>query len=224
MSGKPERYSRLAGIYPWLETFVFGRKLRLARIALLGKVKRPRRVLLLGDTEARMLRALHRRFALREATGVEFSEGMLARAIVRAEQAEVDQTVDLHWHLADAREWDFPEQAYDLVVTTFFLDLFTPEEVRQIVARLSRALKPGGQWLEVDFDPSAPWGSRWRRGASYRFFRWAVDLYPQELPPTEQIATEAGFQVEQRWRDSGHECRALLLSLATADSASTVRA
>ncbi|KAF0094675.1 MAG: hypothetical protein E1N59_1679 [Puniceicoccaceae bacterium 5H] len=215
MSGKPDRYSRLAGIYPWLEALVFGGKLQWARVSLLEHVKPPVRVLLLGDSEAKMLRALGQRFAVREVTSVEFSEGMISHAITQAEYEGLDRTKHLRWELADAREWDYPERYFDLVVTTFFLDLFTPDDARALVAKFARTLKPGGQWLEVDFASDAPWWSGWRRAASYRFFRWAVKLRAQKLPPTQTLAEEAGFGVLQRWHDPSRECRALLLGLAS---------
>lgn len=216
MSGKPERYSRLAGVYSLLETFVYGDGLRRARKALLPRLNPPRRVLILGDTNARMLRAILERYPVRDATMVEFSEGMLARALVRAERAPWAAHCRLHWHLHDARTWDYPAGAFDLVVTTFFLDLFQPTDAQALVRRFAHTLRPGGQWLEVDFAPGAPWWARLRRQAAYRFFRMAVGLRARELPPTEQLAWAGGFGVVDRWQDPGGECQALLLSLAKA--------
>jgi ubiquinone/menaquinone biosynthesis C-methylase UbiE len=103
---------------------------------------------------------------------------------------------------ADALTWQPPRQTFDLIVTNFFLDCFTPAELQRLIPNIAAAAKPDARWLLTDFRiPEGGW-TRWRaqmvHALMYRFFRLATHLSATRLTPPDAFLTEAGFQRAQQ--------------------------
>jgi ubiquinone/menaquinone biosynthesis C-methylase UbiE len=87
-------------------------------------------------------------------TGVDFSEGMLDGARVRAER--LGREVDLR--LGDAQALDLPDAAFDTVVCTYSM-CAVPDE-RAALHEMIRVLRPGGLLLLADHVASSAWPAR----------------------------------------------------------------
>ena len=87
---------------------------------------------------------------------------------------------------------------YDAVVTLFFLDCFSTEQVAALRDRIQPSLKPGAAWLFADFAIPARGWQRWRARAwlavLYAFFRWQTKLSARSLPESERLLFEAGWR------------------------------
>ena len=98
---------------------------------------------------------------------------------------------------ADVLTASFPSGHYDAVVTLFFLDCFTPEQVGRIIDLVQPALCAGARWLFADFALPAAGLPRWRARAwlamLYFFFRWQTGLAARSLPPSEALLRARGF-------------------------------
>jgi SAM-dependent methyltransferase len=200
MKGRPANFDRLAAPYLFLERLAFGRDLERARFCYLDRLRRCESILLLGEGDGRCAARL-----LAAAPGarlhcIDASAAMIARA--RARVAGDPAAARVTFAQADALTSPWPDQAYDAVVTLFFLDCFTAEEVAGLVGRLGPRLRPGSLWLFADF--VLPAGG-WRRlrarlwlGLLYFFFRWQTRLSARSLPPSEQLLASAG------WREEAH--------------------
>ncbi len=90
----------------------------------------------------------------------------------------------------------FPPRSYDALVTLFFLDCLTADQVATIVGRASvRTRRAGGRWLFADFAvPAHGRGLRSARPAldsrcSFASFNWRAALARgrSTLPPSEEI-------------------------------------
>jgi ubiquinone/menaquinone biosynthesis methyltransferase len=110
---------------------------------------------------------------------------------------------------------DLPDGAYDLVVSTFGLKTFSPEQIRILAGRISMALRPGGRFsiLEISVPPS--W---WLRVPYLFYLRRVIPLlgklfmgnpdnyrmlgiYTTAFENCDDASlafVEAGFQVEKR--------------------------
>lgn len=85
-----------------------------------------------------------------QATGVDFSEVALEKARRLAEQ----HRVQAEWIRADLFAYEPPPDAFELVIV-FYLQI-PSERLRPILARVARAVAPGGTFLLVAHDSSNP--------------------------------------------------------------------
>jgi SAM-dependent methyltransferase len=83
-----------------------------------------------------------------QVTGVDFSEVALEKARLLAEQHKVQA----EWIRADLFEYEPPPASFELVIV-FYLQI-PPERLRPILARVAKAIAPGGTFLLVAHDSS----------------------------------------------------------------------
>ena len=199
MNARPSGFDRLARVYRVLEFAAFGRDLERARFCLLEHLSGCRDILVLGEGDGRCLARLvglapQARFHCVDASGA-----MLALARHRLAAAGRAGPCVRFEH-ADAFSAALAPAHYDAVVTLFFLDCFSTEQVAALRDRIQASLKPGAAWLFADFAvPSQGW-QRWRARAwlavLYAFFRWQTNLAAWSLPDSERLLAEAGWRPE----------------------------
>lgn len=194
-------YDRLAPWYRSCERMAFGWALDRARTVLLGELRTASNVLILGDGDGRFLRQLLAANFDCRVTSIDYSGGMIARQ--RSRVLTVGGTSRVQWVQADVREVQPPSTDYDLIVTAFFLDCFTSEQIDQLIPRLGTWLVPGGSWYYVDFQ--MPVAGSWRRGrarlllgAMHRFFRWQTGLPTRELADADAVLRQNGWRCCRR--------------------------
>src|SRR6185437_6386244 len=114
----------------------------------------------------------------------------------------------VHFQQCDARTHELPAGAYDGIVTNFFLDCFTDEELTPLVRKLAEALAPEGVWIVGEF--AIPPGG-WRRlharvwiWTMYWFFGITTGLRARRLPAIERLMRESGMmRVQQESERAG---------------------
>jgi SAM-dependent methyltransferase len=189
-------FDRVATWYQPLEYLAFGRTLERARGHALPRLAACRDVVVLGDGDGRGLTALLRAAPQAQVRCVESSRAMIALATRRLAAAGLLDRVS--FEARDVRDAEFPIGSCDAVVTTFFLDCFSPADVVALAARLSRSLRAGGLWLFADFAIPSRGLARWRARAIvrglYAFFRWRTGLDVSALPPSETIIGRTGLR------------------------------
>jgi Methyltransferase domain len=194
-------FDLLAPHYRWMEALCAGGQLQHCRTALLGVIHPPHKVLIYGEGNGRFLVELCRRFPTSEITVVEASAVMISLARKRLQRAGLaDARLDfIH---ADALTWQPAPGAYDLIVTCFFLDCFSAEQLRRLVPRIASAATSNAQWLLADFRiaPSGlrRFGSRIIVAFLYAFFRCATKLSAHELVDVSPHLSAAGFRRGER--------------------------
>ena len=152
-----------------------------------------RRILILGEGDGRFLAALRRVNGGAEIDVVDNSVKMLGAAKRRTSGERV------HFHHADARSWQPPTDAhYDLIVTHFFLDCFSDNDLELMVPRLLAACAVRCDWVVSEFRQPAKGLSAWRArlwiGALYRLFGWTTGLRVRRLPDYGVALEKNGFQ------------------------------
>jgi len=194
---------RLAPWYRWIEYAAFGRALERRRFAFLPRLASARRVLMLGEGDGRTVERLLGIAPEIRIDVVEVSPEMIALAGRR-----VRGSGRVQFHQSDARAHRRPAGWYDAIVTNFFLDCFTEEELAPLIPELVAQLAPGGLWVIAEF-AIPPRG--WRRAHAriwiwtmYRFFGIATGLRARRLPAIERLLGEAGMtRVEQQKERAG---------------------
>ena len=192
-------FDRLAPYYRRLEWFTAGSLLQRSRTCFLPEAASPQRALLLGEGPGRFLAELLRTNLHVEATCIERSPRMISEARRHLTRSELDR---VRFAPVDALTAQLPSHHFDLIVTHFFLDCFTPDELEGLVARIASSATPEALWLLADFcQPEAGW-TRWRArmvlALMYRFFRRVTGLSASRLTPPDPFLQAGGFRLTAR--------------------------
>ncbi len=196
-------FDRLAGIYRWMEWLTFGPWLWHCRCAFLRDLDLRRKVLVLGDGDGRFTaRLLHEnRSVLVEA--VDASSAMLAELKRRAgpDAGRVSAQV------ADLRVWEPGKDDYDAIVSHFFLDCLTTEEIAALATRLRKRIGPDAVWMVSEFAVPGNWFGRTVAqplvSCLYRGFGLLTGLEIRRLPDHRTALGSAGFALIRQHRRLG---------------------
>jgi hypothetical protein len=218
----PPNFDRLARFYRWMEIFSFGPWLWWCRCAFLGNLSACRRALVLGDGDGRFTARLLAVNPTLQIDAVDASSAMLKS--LRRRAAPHDARLQIH--LADARCWQPSAAAglpYDLVVTHFFLDCLTTQEVQSLAVTIRSAVSPSALWVVSEFVTPANWYGRlvarpvvW---GLYLAFGWLTGLGVRSLPNHSSALRRAGFCLQQRRAWLGGLLASELWSASPPDSA-----
>jgi len=194
MTSREKTFDRLARPYRLLEWIAFGPLLERARFQYLDRLRDRRRILLLGDGDGRVLARVRALAPNAEIDTLDVSAAMLARASARLPSAG---SARVHFRHEDALRAAYPPETYDAVVTFFFLDCFTDDQVAALLGSIGPALAPGAVWLFADFAEPSRGLMRLRAKTwlwiMYAFFRWQTGLAARRLPASEHLLRKIGL-------------------------------
>jgi len=189
-------------VAPWYETLeriAFGDDLQRCRVAYLGEINPPGRVLIAGEGNGRFLCELLRRYPEIEVDCLDASKRMLQLERRRIEQelpASFERVRFIH---TDIRPWSAPEHQYDLIVTHFFLDCFQEPNLIDVIKTLARTAAKDATWLVSEFSiPEKGIGriqARCWLGTMYWFFRVTTGIEASELIDYTPFLSGDGFHV-----------------------------
>jgi hypothetical protein len=198
----PPDFNRLARLYRWMECFTFGPWLGLTRQSFLGDLVDCRRALVLGDGDGRFTGRLLRANPAVRVDAVDASAAML-EALLRRAGPHGDR---VRIHLADIRGWELPAplaaSPYDLIVTHFFLDCLTTQEIESLAVRLRPTVSPRALWIVSEFAvPPGRFGRFFARplvSCLYFSFGLLTGLELRSLPDHAFALRRAGFTMLER--------------------------
>lgn len=191
MSDSLPDFDPVARAYRWLEYGSLGPLLERTRECHLSRLSQCRKALVLGDGDGRFTARLLADAPLVQVEAVDLSGVMLALLRQRC-TASRDR---LQTFQQDARTYT-PTGKADLVVTHFFLDCLTQQEVDALVTSLTPHLASGALWLVSDFRiPSGVlrWPAWLYVRALYLTFRVLTGLRITRLPNHEAAFERCGF-------------------------------
>lgn len=127
--------------------------------------------------------------------------------------ADPNKPLRVEWCQADIRA-GWPEalagQTFDAVVSQFFMDCFTDDEIQRWWPEVAARLRPGGNWWVTDFTPPEAlkgWLAVRQRlilGMLYPVFRWTTSMRARTLPRLCRPFRDAGWvRAEQALLPSG---------------------
>jgi SAM-dependent methyltransferase len=189
-----------------MEYATFAHMLQQVRTRRLPAMRTARHALVMGDGDGRFLRALLAANPDVQVDAVDSSASMLRLARRRAASLSSGAETRVEWHHADARLWQptqwFARNDYDLVVTHFFLDCFTTEEVMAIATNAVAHMAPGALWIHSDFTLPDRGLMRWLGAAIVRSlyfgFQVLTGLQTNRLPDDLRALTQAGLQLQSQ--------------------------
>lgn len=194
------QFDHLARPYRWLEYLTFGPMLARCRFHRIPELTHARRALVFGDGDGRFLARLLAANPMLQADVVDQSPAMLrllrarTEALGAADRVRIYQTDALAFIPAES-------EAYDLVITHFFLDCFTTEQVCELARNIQPNLVPGALWVVSEF--SIPHGlaalpARIIVRSLYFAFRILTGLRVRALPRHASGLTQAGLALRHR--------------------------
>lgn len=190
-------FDRISRHYRWLESVLAGGVLQRCRTAFLRRTEQVTSALLLGEGNGRFLVPFLKVNTRARVVCVEQSAGMIfqARRTMQRSGADLQRVQFIH---GDVFKWEPPAGEFDLIVTHFFLDCFTPRQLQLLVPRLALSAHQECIWLLADFQ-LPPRGMRKLRARAihalmYPFFRLFTKLPARRLTPPDPLLQEAGFQ------------------------------
>ena len=196
-------FDLLAPVYPAMERLLAGQRLQRCRTAWLGELTGARHMLIAGVGHGPALAEVFRQNPHVHVTCLDASARMLAIARRRARRAGLDLTKIDFVHVA-LPAWSPPAGAarYDVIATHFFLDCFTPAQLRDVIASLTRVAAPNARWILSDFTLPARGPARWRAWTVHRlmyfFFRLTTKLPAREITPPDDLLAAHGFRLLRR--------------------------
>jgi hypothetical protein len=196
--GQAPNFDRLAKLYIWMELATFGPLLSRCRQVFLSDLRSVRRAVVLGDGDGRFTSELLRVNSQVRVDAVDASPAMLHALLHRARR----NAGRVSAHCADARNWPPANPPYDLVVSHFFLDCLTTEEVRALAVNVHDAVSPSATWIVSEFAvPHSRFGRFIARPLVwllYRAFGLLTGLKIRGLPDHHAALRKAGFFLTQR--------------------------
>ncbi len=149
-------WARRYDLLMWFVTFGRERVFR-QRIADLARLQPGESVLDVGcGTGTLAMEALQRVGETGRVSGIDPSLQMIARASRKAER--VGLAID--FQVGVIEQLSFPDQSFDVVLSTFMMHHLPDDLKRQGLAEIVRVLKPGGRLLVLDMKgPVGPWKS-----------------------------------------------------------------
>ena len=207
-------YGRIARVYRWLEYAAFGGALQRSRETFVDRLQSARSIAVFGGGDGRCFEAILRECPNAQVDAFDVDPVMIALVRRRADARAPGRVT---FHQVDARSVVLSPSRYDAVVTQYFLDCFTLEELAELLPRIEASLNPGALWLFADFaipPADAPAMLRWRAKVTIAilcwFFRWQVNHPLNNLPPMEQILRSRGWTALAVRERSGRMVRTVL--------------
>jgi spermidine synthase len=178
-----------------MEYLTFGPALHRRRCEFLRQTTSGRAVLILGDGDGRFTTEFLRCNKAASVDSVECSQSMSRLAAARIARLPGGSS-RVRQIQQDIRTAPL-SGTYDLVITHFFLDCFTTEELEDLIPRITTHLRPGGGWLISEFKIPSPGLHRYVAKllikALYLSFAMLTGLKTRQLPNYERVLQKNGY-------------------------------
>jgi len=187
-------FDRIAFIYDFLAKLVFGKSLINSQKYFLDKIGDGSKVLILGGGSGWLLAELLKIKSNCEVWYTDASEKMILFSKSKIETGYIV-------HFIHGTEQDIPLSIkYDVVITNFYLDLFTDHQLADVVIKIQSSLESGAHWIITDFVNNRKWWQRMMLKIMYWFFRITCGLESRQLPEWNKAMENAGVkEIESKY-------------------------
>ncbi len=179
-------FDLLASVYDPLAWLVYGRSIRDAQTCFLNRIPSQAKVLILGGGTGWLLTELHRVKTDCEVWYIESSAKMLAMARQHNSRSNI--------HFIHGTIKEMPHAGFDVVITYFFLDLFSAPTLRKMIPFIFSASKPSVLWLVTDFVDRGKWWQQALLKVMYLFFRLICRIEAERLPAWDKTILQSGLK------------------------------
>jgi tRNA (cmo5U34)-methyltransferase len=178
-------FDRIAFIYDFLARIVFGQSIVDSQRYFLNKIQNGSKILILGGGTGWLLADLMKLKPDCKVWYIEASEKMIALA-----RNKVGSSHSIHF--IHGTEESIPEIKFEVVITNFYLDLFSNRQLEHLVKNLQSVLKTSSSWIVTDFVNDKKWWQPVILRIMYFFFRITCGLKIKQLPEWDQLIARKG--------------------------------
>jgi len=189
MSWRLNRFNWIAPYYDRITSLIFGKSIGNAQTIHLKVIPNDAKVLVLGGGSGKWMLELVRQNRTCKIWYIDASSKMIDQA--KSNFKNFDQVVFIH-----GTENDIPTMLYDVVITHFFLDMFTNRELRNLINQLESNLKSNSIWIVSDFEESRFWHTLFLK-LMYFFFKITSSISNDNLPDWDALLLSCGYRVSQ---------------------------
>lgn len=175
-------FNRIAPVYGFLKTVVFGNQLEKAVNSFLEEIPSNSKVLIVGGGTGEILTHFNSSHYI---TYLELSDAMLTKS------KGVNSAAEIKFVKADILTWK-SEESFDVIITPFLLDCFTETELDLIFPKFAMALNSKGKWIHTDFYPKDKL-QKFLIRIMYVFFNLTTGLRTRELADFELLFKKNEF-------------------------------
>ncbi|MEO7989565.1 MAG: class I SAM-dependent methyltransferase [Chryseolinea sp.] len=173
---KPDGFDKIASIYDRLARLVFGDAIQKAQEYFLNDIFSESRILILGGGTGALLAKL---LELKPACEVWYIEASGKMLELSKEKTNHSDRV----HFIQGTENSIPSEIrFDVVITNFYLDLFTEEVLDSVLEKIQNVCKPEALWFVTDFIDRKKWWQFVLLKIMYSFFRITCSVEVTRLP------------------------------------------
>lgn len=183
-----KRMDLLPSFYDFLADLIFRSQIKKATTEFFDCISEGDKVLIIGGGTGWILEQLKQRQL--KVTYIDILEGMVRKARKRKFSFPVEFISGSYTYA--------PNEKFDVIITPFFLDMFSNGKIGHVVQHISTLLKKDGIWLFSDFIPSNKIHHRVLIKIMYLFFSLFYKIEEWRLPDYDKCFSKNGYKVLKR--------------------------
>lgn len=187
MTRKINRFNWIAPYYDQLAAFIFGKSILEAQLCYLELIPPNAKILVLGGGTGKWISELIQFNNTCKIWFVDASSKMVELA--KDNLKDTEQVAFIH-----GAEDKIPKLQFDVIITHFFLDMFTNQQLYNLIGKLVNDTNSPSMWIAADFEKSKYWHALLLR-FMFLFFRQSGTMDNNELPDWNAILKSHRFKI-----------------------------
>lgn len=185
------RFDWIANYYDSLSKVIYGKTLERSQLFFLSQVPNNSRILILGGGTGKILSTLLKMNDSCRISYVEASARMLSLA-----RKQIPARLDKRVQFIHGMQSSVPDHDFDIIITNFYLDMFSAPRLPGICADVNSKLRRGGLWFITDFVDQKKWWQAILLWTMYRFFVLTCGIEGSNLPDWQNALRAIGLREE----------------------------
>ena len=186
MSSKLNGFDWIAPYYDTITKLIFGKSIAKAQTCHWHLTHPYSNILVLGGGTGRWLPDFIRLHSTSKLCYVDASREMICRAKGNFKHADCIRFIH-------GTESDIPDIKFDVIITHFYLDMFSNQQLETLIADLYDKMNHPALWIVADFEKSKWWHGLLLR-TMYLFFRASNSISNNQLPDWHRIIMAREFR------------------------------
>lgn len=189
MTRELDKFNWIAPYYDRIANFIFGKSILETQRCHLERIPVNANILVLGGGTGKWVLELIKTNKTCKIWFVDASSRMLDRAKVNLKS--IKQISFIH-----GSQHEIPNLHFDLIVTHFFLDMFTNQQLHNLIGQLVKSPSSPSLWIVADFEKSKYWHSLLLK-LMFLFFRLSGTIENNELPDWNGVLKSHHFKIAE---------------------------